>query len=373
MEIVVGFAPEPRGGPAMTIHVAVWGSGGVGTRAIQAIAARSDLALVGVWVHSPEKVGVDAGVLAGGTPIGVRATNDADALIAAKPDCVCYAASGPRGDAAAVPDYVRLLEAGINVVTVSTAALVYPPAYDAANLERLASAAERGGASLYASGIEPGFAGDQLVLTLLTLSKTVRSVRVQEIFSYTDYPVAFVMREVFGFGKPLDHVPLLSRGGAQSATWGAPVRMIAAAMGVQLDSIRETYEKAATPRRLQVACGVIEAGSVGAVRFETIGVSGGRDAIVIEHVNRMAQGLAPDWPSARRDGTYRVVVEGEPSLQCELTVGTPETFSAEGMLATAMRVVNAIPAVCAAPPGLVSSLDLPLTLPQHAFQTRSTA
>jgi hypothetical protein len=149
--------------------------------------------------------------------------------------------------------------------------------------------------------------------------------------------------------------------------------MIAAALGVPLDTIRETYEKAVTSRRLEVASGVIEAGSVGAVRFETIGVIGGRDAIVIEHVNRMALDLAPEWPSAQRDGTYRVVIDGEPGLSCELTVGTPETFSADGMLATAMRIVNAIPAVCAAPPGLLSSLDLPLTLPQHAFEARSTA
>ena len=117
----------------MAIRVAVWGSGGVGARAIQAIARRPDLELVGVWVHAPEKVGVDAGVLAGGAPLGVLATNAASALIDAKPDCVCYAASGPRGDAVAVPDYVRLLEAGINVVTVSSPALFHPPAYDAAS------------------------------------------------------------------------------------------------------------------------------------------------------------------------------------------------------------------------------------------------
>jgi hypothetical protein len=300
----------------LAIRVAVWGTGGVGSRAIQAIAEQADLSLVGVWVHAPEKVGVDAGVLAGGAPLGVLATNDAAALIDAKPDCVCYAASGPRGDAVAVPDYVRLLEAGINVVTVSSAALVYPPAYDAASRERLAAAAARGGASLYASGLEPGFAGDQLVLTLLTLSKSVRSVRVQEVFSYTDYPVAFVMREVFGFGQPLDHVPLMSRGGTQAATWGPPVRMIAAALGVPLDEIRETYEKAVTPRRLELASGMIEAGSVGRCASGTIGVVSGRDAIVIEHVNRMALDLAPEWPTAARDGTYRIVIEGEPGLQC---------------------------------------------------------
>jgi hypothetical protein len=116
-----------------------------------------------------------------------------------------------------------------------------------------------------------------------------------------------------------------------------------------------------------VACGTIEAGTVGGVRFETIGVVDGRDAIVIEHVNRMAPDVAPDWPTAERDGTYRIVVDGEPSFTCELTVGTPETFSDDGMVATTMRILNAVPAVCDAPPGLVSSLDLPLTLPRHAL------
>lgn len=351
----------------MAISVVVWGTGGVGSRAVRAIARRPDLDLAGVWVHSPDKDGADAGVLAGGDPLGVAATGDADALVALRPDCVCYTASGPHGDAVAVPDYVRLLEAGIDVVTVSSAGLVYPPAYDAGTRDRLAAAAERGGATLYASGIEPGFAADQLVLTLATMSSTIRSVRVQEIFCYHGYPVEHTMREVFGFGQPPEHRPLMAGDGFQTATWGPPVRMVADALGVTLDEVRETYDRALTPRRLEVACGVIEAGTVGAVRFETIGVVDGREAIVIEHVNRMALDVAPEWPSAARDGTYRIVVDVEPAMCCELTVGTPETFSPEGMLATTMRIVNAIPAVHAAPPGLVSSLDLPLTVPRHAL------
>ena len=266
-----------------------------------------------------------------------------------------------------MPDYVRFLEAGINVVTVSTAALVYPPAYSPANRDLLTEAAQRGGATLYASGIEPGFAGDQFVLTMLTMSKTVRSVRIQEIFCYDGYPVEFVMREVFGFDHSMEHVPFMARNGAQAATWSAPVRMIADAMGAELQEIRETYDRAITPRRLEVACGTIDAGTVGAVRFETIGVVDGRDAIVIEHVNRMATDLAPNWPSAQRDGTYRIIIKGEPQMHCDFTVGSPETSSAAGMVATTMRIVNAIPAVCAAAPGLVSSLDLPLTLPVGAF------
>ena len=268
-----------------------------------------------------------------------------------------------------MPDYERMLSAGINVVTVSSAGLVYPDGYDAEAAGRLRQAAEVGGATLYASGIEPGFAADQLPLTVLTLSDAVRSVRTLEIFLYDEYPVEFMMREVFGFGKGLDHQPIMSMPGVQSGTWGPPVRMVADALGVELDEIRETYDRVLTPRRLEVACGVIDEGTVGAVRFETIGVVAGVDAIIIEHVNRMARDLAPQWPTAERDGTYRVIVDGSPSLACELVVGGPGTSSAEGMIATTMRIVNAVPHVCDAAPGLVSSLDLPLTLPSDPFRS----
>ncbi|MCU1488046.1 MAG: hypothetical protein JWN67_4792 [Actinomycetia bacterium] len=352
----------------MSLRVVVWSTGGVGAIAVQAVARRPDLELVGVWVHSPDKVGLDAGTLTGGEPLGVLATDDVDALLALRPDCCVYAASGPEQDAAATRDYLRLLEAGVNVVTVSSPGLVYPPAYPEATRNRLAAACDRGQTSIYASGIEPGFAADQLVLTLLTMSSSITSVRAQEIFDYSGYPVAFAMFDVFGFGRPLDHTPILALPGVQGTTWGPPVQMVADALGVPLDEIRETYDRQVTPRTLEVACGVIEAGTVGAVRFESIGVVDGREAIVIEHVNRMAPDLAPDWPTAPRDGTYRIIVEGEPSMQCDLVIGaTPETASAEGMIATTMRIVNAVPGVCAAPPGLLSSLDLPLTLPRGAF------
>lgn len=107
-------------------RVVVWSTGGVGSVAIAAIRYRPDLELVGVWVHSPDKVGRDAGELAGGDPMGPDATNDADALIALQPDCVVYAASGPQRDAGAIPDYLKLLGAGINVVSTSTTSLITP-------------------------------------------------------------------------------------------------------------------------------------------------------------------------------------------------------------------------------------------------------
>jgi hypothetical protein len=350
-----------------TYRVVQWSTGGVGALAIAAISRRPDLELEGVWVHSPEKVGLDAGELAGIGAVGVHVTADADALLALTPDCICYAASGESRPAEAVDDFCRMLEAGINVVTTSVPGLLYPPGFDAAAVARIESACQRGAASLYVSGIEPGFAGDHLVLTLLTMSQRVDSIRTQEIFGYEHYPVAFTMFEVFGFGHPIEHRCLMELPGVQTSAWGPPVQFVADQLGVELSEIRETYEKRVTDRTLEVAAGTIAAGTVGAVRFETIGVVDGRDAIVIEHINRMAPDLAPDWPTADRDGTYRIRIDGKPALSCELQVGTAESFSFDGMIATTMRVVNAIPSVCDAAPGIVTSTSLPLTLPRFAF------
>ncbi|MBH0778463.1 NAD(P)H-dependent amine dehydrogenase family protein [Nocardia bovistercoris] len=347
------------------IPVAVWATGVVGRIAIRQILTRADLELVAVHVHDPAKAGRDVGELVGVAPVGVVATAAPEEVIAAGPQCVVYAAASPELDATYVPDYLRLLAAGIDVLTVSTPGLVYPPAWDPNHVDALTEAARGGGATLYATGIEPGFAADQLVVLLTTMSASIESIRTQEIFRYDSYENDFLMREVFGFGKPLDHTPLMLFEGAQQLAWGPPVRYVAAALGVELDSIRETYERAPTPRDLDVAVGRIDAGTCGAVRMETIGVVDGRDFLVIEHVNRMAPDLAPAWPDADRDGTYRVIIDGKPSTTCELTFGSTEQESSEhGLIATAMRLVNAIPYVAASAPGLTTSLDLPLTAPR---------
>jgi hypothetical protein len=288
-------------------------------------------------------------------------------LLAEGIDCVVYAASGPEQDAAAVPDYRRLLEAGVNVVTVSSWTLIYPPGFDATSRAELEKAAATGSASLYASGIEPGFAADELPLVLATMSNTIRTVRASELFLYDQYPGEFVLRDSMGFGLPLDATPLLALPGAQTATWGPSIRLVAAGLGVEIEEIREYFDRVPTDRTLEVACGTIEAGTCGAVRTQTVGVVDGRECIVIEHVNRMAPDLAPEWPIGERDGTYTIHIEGDPDIDMTMTVGDPGAATAGAMVATAMRVVNAVPHVIAAPAGLVSSLDLPLTTPRHSL------
>jgi len=355
-----------------TYRVVQWSTGGVGAIAVGAIAERPDLDLVGVWVHDPTKAGRDAGVVTGRAPIGVLTSADAHALLALAPDCVCYSAPGEARPHEVVDDFCRMLSAGCNIVTTSMPALLWPLSLPEAQLARLTEACDKGNATLYGTGIEPGFAGDHLVLVLATMSRRIEHVRTQEIFSYSDYPVAFTMFEVFGFGKSMDHECIMELPGVQTGAWGPAIHLVAAQLGVELDGLRETYDKRVTDRALHVAAGRIDAGTVGAVRFETIGVVDGRDAIVIEHVNRMAPDLAPDWPRAARDGTYRVTVHGEPDLTCELQLGGPTDFSHHGMVATTMRAVNAIPSVCRAPAGIVGAADIPLTLPVHAFDPGSS-
>jgi hypothetical protein len=352
------------------LRTIVWSTGGVGANAIDAISRRPDLELVGVWVHSPDKVGKDVGELADGEPLGLLATNDAEALIALAPDCVVYAASGPDRDGAAVPDYVRLLTAGINVVSTSSTSLVYPPSYYAPQWrDEMEAAAKAGGASFYASGIFPGFASDQLALLMTTQSKSIRQITVSEVALNDHYPVADVMMDGMGFGRPLDFEPMLKTPGFIEMAWKAPIYLMAEGLGVEVEQIRGSLDRQLTDRDIDVAFGTIEAGTCGAVRTRAAGVVNGEEAIVIEHIIRMARDVAPDWPTSDADATYRVDIEGDPDIRCVLTLGEAEGHAAgrAAMAATAMRVVNAIPYVVDAATGLLSSLDIPTTLPRYAF------
>jgi 2,4-diaminopentanoate dehydrogenase len=286
------------------------------------------------------------------------------------PDCVVYAASGPERDGAAVPDYLRLLEAGINVVSTSSTSLVHPPSYFAPHWrDQLEAAAKAGGASFYVSGIFPGFASDQLALLMTTQSKNIRCITASEVALNDHYPVADVMMNGMGFGHPLAFEPMLKTPGFIEMAWKAPIYLMASGLGVEVEEVRGTLDRQLTDHEISVAFGTIPAGTCGAVRTRAAGVVNGREAIVIEHIIRMARDVAPDWPTSECDATYRVDIEGDPDVHCVMTMGEAAGHGAghAAMMSTAMRVVNAIPYVVDAPPGLLSSLDIPTTLPRHVF------
>src|ERR1700677_5150468 len=188
-----------------TYRVVGWSTGGLGSIAVRAITRHPDLELAGVWVHDQDKIGRDVGDLVDIGPIGMSASSDVDYLLNLHPDCVCYTATGEPRPTETIDDFCRILGAGINVVTTSSPGLLYPSGFSVKQIRRIEASCREGQATLYASGIEPGFAGDHLILLLSTLSNKIHSVRTQELFNYESVPARFTIFDLFGFGMPLDH------------------------------------------------------------------------------------------------------------------------------------------------------------------------
>ncbi len=342
----------------MAYRVIQWSTGNVGRFALRAIIGHPDLELAGVWVSSPAKAGRDAGELCGVGPTGVRATTDADALLRLGADCVCYTATADLRPFEAVEDLCRMLAAGMNVVSTSIVPLVHPPSFFPEVREKLEDACRRGGTSFFTSGIDPGFANDLLPLVLSGLCERWEEIRVLEIINYATYDQPQVLFETMGFGKPLEHTPLLLAPGSLTFAWGGTVRLLADGLGVALEDVRATYEKRPALRPVRIGPHTVEPGTMGALRFEVQGVVGGKPVIVVEHVTRLDDELAPDWPQGQG---YRVQITGTPSMRCHFDFADEQgDLAVGGVLLAATRVVNAIPAVCAGPPGLLSALDLPL-------------
>ena len=350
----------------MPYRVIQWSTGNVGKLALRAILQHPDLELVGLWVHGKDKVGRDAGELCGLPPCGIRATSDADALLALDADCVSYTATGDLRPAEAVDDMCRMLAAGKNVVSTSVVPLIYPPAAEPSSVQKLEEACRKGKTSCFTSGIDPGFANDAIPLTILAACERVDEVRVMEILNYDTYDQGEVLFETMGFGKPLDHSPLILLPGVLTMAWGPVVRVLAAGIGAELEEIREVHERRPAPDDIRISAGTVKKGTTAALRFEVQGIVHGRPAIVLEHVTRLRNDLAPDWPPPSAHGCYRIKVRGNPSISCEVVLeGEDGDHNTGGLVATAMRILNAIPAVCAAPPGLLSALDLPPVAVRH--------
>jgi hypothetical protein len=356
----------------MKYRVIQWATGHVGKHALRAIAGHPELQLAGLWVSSDAKAGKDAGDLCGIGPVGVRATRDADALLALDADCVSYAAATDYRATEAIEDMCRILASGKNVVTSSFVPLIYPWQVVPAFAEQLEEACQKGRSSFYCSGIDPGFSPDALPIVLSSLSERIDSLRAQEIFNYATYDQPETLFEVMGFGKPPGTpVPLLVPGSLTLA-WGPSVRMVADALAIELEEIRQWHEVAVAEEPFEIPCGRIEAGTVAGIHFEVSGISGGRPVIVVEHVTRLRDDIAPHWPRGVGPGTYRVTIEGMPSMRCDLQIGfkSPD-HNIDGCVATAMRLINAVPAVCQAPPGVKSWLDLPVIAGRHALRPSS--
>lgn len=341
-------------------RVIQWTTGNVGKSSVEALTAHPDLELVGCYAWSPDKVGRDVGELCGIAPVGVTATNDVAALLAQKPDCVVY---NPMW--IDVDEVVRILEAGVNVVTTASFITGHNLGRDR---ERIVEACRIGGSTMFGSGVSPGFAELLAIVGALPCDR-VDKVTVSEAADTTFYdsPATEIP---CGFGMPIDSPDLLPMAAAGTAIFGEAVRLVADSLGAELDEVRCEAEYAQTTQDLDLGSWTIGKGCVAGVAASWQGVAAGKTVVELKVRWRKGQSLEPDWQLDA--DAWTITIDGRPTVTMKVNFLPPPDFQATtmaefmtlGHIMTAMPPINAIPAVVAAPPGIATYNDLPLTLPR---------
>jgi hypothetical protein len=339
-------------------RVVQWTTGNVGKSSVAAIAANPTLELVGCYAWSKDKVGRDVGELASIEPLGVEATSDVDTLLALKPDVVVY---NPMW--IDVDELVRILEAGVNVV--ASASFI-----TGRNLgegrSKLEEACQKGESTLFGSGVSPGFA-ELLAIVATTACDRIDKVTIAESADTTLYDSPDTERPV-GFGSAIDDPNLQPMAANGTAVFAEAVQLVAAAIGVEIDEIKCVAEYAQTTEDLTMASWTIPAGHVAGVFASWQGMVDGKPVIDINVRWKKGQTLEPDW---KLDGDgWKITIDGRPTVNMQVgflppqdmieNAKTIEDFFVLGHIMTAMPPIHAIPAVVAAPPGIVTYTELPL-------------
>jgi hypothetical protein len=352
----------------MSYRVIQWATGGVGRASIEGIVSHLELELVGCWVHSEDKVGKDAGEICGMAPLGVTATNDVDALLALEADCVMY--SPIMADR---KEIVRILESGKNVVT--PLGYFYPGKRDVSDLE---AACRAGGVTLHGTGIHPGGITERFPLMVSALSRSITHVRAEEFSDIRTYGAPFVVGEIMRFGKTPEEAAKSPMLDVLGGGFLESVDMVADALGFALDEEKRTnHEVAVATKPIDSPIGIIEPGLVAAQRFTWEGTVRGETVISVRTNWFMGEeGFDPAWSFGPEGERFEVEVTGDPSCKVTFHGWHPASIEAglkrnNGIVATAIHVVSAIPYVCQAAPGIKTYLDLPLVAGRAAPELSS--
>lgn len=355
------FYVAVMGSPIRVFQVA---TGNVGTEMVKRLQRQPDLTLVGVHCYTPEKVGRDVGEIAGIGPIGIAATGTVEEIVAAKPDVVTFHGVWPD-----VALYERVLEAGIDVVT--TADFVTGHHRDAnhrlpdgrTESEVIAAACERGGATFYGTGMNPGLA------QILTIVHSADVTDIEKVTCIESVDVSCHHSadtwDNCGFGWPVDHPDVPTKLELGTRVFGDGVHLMADCLGIELDTVDFEYELGATTKDVDLGWYQLPAGSVGGACFSYVGKVDGVPRVELKLEWQMTPHTEPRWDI---QGCYITQIDGDPCIYSKhLILPKPGTdfssvaaFAAIGMTVTGMPALNAIRAVVAAPPGIVTSADLPL-------------
>ena len=349
--------PVERKGPEMAYRVIQWSTGGVGRAAIEGVINHPDLELAGCWVHSSDKSGVDVGVILGREPVGVVATSDIDSLFALEADCVIY--SPLFADPLTVD---RLLESGKNVVT--PLGWFFPQKEER---DRVDVVCRRAGTTLHGTGIDPGGITERFPLMVSALAGSVTRVRAEEFSDIRTYGAPDVIRDWMLFGAEPEMARTSIMADALGAGFRQAVWMVAHELGFDIEpQLRTTHEMAVATSPIDSPIGPIAPGLVAAQRFRWEGLIDG-EPVITAAVNWLMgdKDLDPPWRFGAAGERFEVEVSGDPGVFVTFKKLHPASIEEglrrnPGIVATAMHLVNAVPYVCEAEPGLKTYLDLPL-------------
>lgn len=334
-----------------THRVVQWATGNIGTRALRAVIEHPTLDLAGVYVHTPEKAGHDAGELCGLGPTGVVSTHDVDEIVALGADCVLYMPRALDAD-----EVCRLLASGANVVT-TRGELHHPPSIDPALREQVEAACARGGTSVHSTGSSPGFISEAVPLVLTSIQRRLDQLTIDEFADLSQRDSPGLLFDIMGFGKTPTAFDerRLSHG---RVSFGPSLRLIADALSLPLDDVVASGEIATARHTLEIAAGTLQAGTVAAQRLTVSGLRGGHPLLQFRATWYCTTDLEPAW-DVRATG-WHIAVEGDAPLDVDMPFPVPiERMAAVTPGYTAHRAVNAVPVVCAAPTGIRTTVDLP--------------
>lgn len=338
-------------GGARPYRVVQWATGTIGARALREVIGHPRMELAGVYVHSSAKAGRDAGELCGVGHTGIAATDRIEDVLALGADCVLYMPQACNPD-----EVCRLLASGTNIVT-TRGEFHRPASMDAEFRKRVEAACMEGGTSIHSTGSSPGFITEALPLVLSSLQRRLDLLAVDEFADLSQRDSPGLLFDVMGFGRaPAE----FAAGRLEHArtSFGPSLELVADALGVVLDEVAVDGDFATAARTVDIAAGTIPAGTVAAQRLAVTGVWKERPLLRFRATWYCTTELAPAW-DVRPTG-WRVVVDGDAPLDIDMAFPVPiERMAAVSPAYTANRAVNAVPAVCAAAPGIRTTLDLP--------------
>jgi 2,4-diaminopentanoate dehydrogenase len=342
----------------MQYRVIQWATGAMGKTCLRAVIDHPDLVLAGLYVYSESKAGRDAGEIAGRAPTGVIATRSVNEILALEADVVIHA---PRIQ----PPYThhnemicRLLTSGKNVISIN--GHTFPAYWGEAAVEPFETACRSGESTLFGTGLNPGFIVEKIATTATGLCNRIDHIFIGEVVACNSVKNPNYVFDVLGFGTPVGSIdpndPTWAPAEILNGMYSEVVAHLVARMGYRLDRVETDHVMLPATTDIQTAAGLIKQGTIGHTNWRWHAVVDDKRLVTlsIAWIMETAHLENPD------QGIWNVKISGLPEVKIHIDLKNPDDYpyrTEPEQLAVAASVVNSIPSVCHAKPGI---MDIPV-------------